>query len=170
MSDMLTRIEQNDPTITAREIFEHVVVNLLRQEKSSRKDFRHDSHIFDGRTRCAYRGDFGAKCAVGWVIPDSMYQPHWEHLTAREIIPRLPEALHEHTDLLARLQQVHDDAALGFSGAYWRCGPDFCKALVEGLTHHAFQLEPWVPTAGSREAWEGYLRSLYHRAREPVPA
>lgn len=42
MSDLLTRIEQNDQTITAREIFEHVVVNLLRQGKPSMRQFRED--------------------------------------------------------------------------------------------------------------------------------
>lgn len=30
--------------------------------------------------KCAYRGNDGAKCAVGLWIPDDMYNPSWENM------------------------------------------------------------------------------------------
>jgi hypothetical protein len=178
MSDLLTRIEQNDMTITAREIFEHVVVSLLRQGRSSRKQF-HPNPKFNAGIRCAYRGDFGAKCSGGWVVPDSLYQPNLESRTIREIMPLLPETLHEHAGLLSSLQAAHDNAAIGLSGQAWRTGLDFSYALIQELTYNAHAFEQWLPTAAewatskaevaaARESWEGYLQSLVRRAQEPV--
>lgn len=58
---------------------------------------------------CAYRGDDGRKCAVGCLIPDSLYDETMEGLGAQRPIMRdlLNLAGHD-ADLCSDLQQVHD--------------------------------------------------------------
>ena len=40
---------------------------------------------------CAYRGKFGIKCAIGWLIPDEKYNMEMENVSARVLVSRFPE-------------------------------------------------------------------------------
>ena len=160
MSDLLTRIEQNDQTITAREIFEHVVVNLLRQGKPSIRQVRKDD---PEDYCCAYRGNAGTKCAAGWVIPDSLYRPEWEANTIRHIGHELPSVLQQYELLLDHLQRAHDSASCykeTFKGT-------LCAWLMRPAPSATRQIlgDEW-----DEQRWAAYLQSLVDRAKEPAPA
>lgn len=67
---------------------------------------------------CAYRHD-GMKCAWGFVIPDELYDRHFEGHTARWTLQAAP-ALEQHTGLnkyedanfVDDLQCIHDSSAV----------------------------------------------------------
>jgi hypothetical protein len=74
-----------------------------------------------GEPRCAYRGDGGRRCSVGFWIPDDRYDPDMEGktITAKYgisfglISSQLPAEVLEVTNailLLQRLQTTHDGA------------------------------------------------------------
>lgn len=56
-------------------VFNTVAEHLLRQGRKSLDNFA-----------CAYRGENGAKCAVGVVIPDTLYEPEIEGLALRLLL------------------------------------------------------------------------------------
>lgn len=57
--------------LTNRQIFDTVKNHLLTQGDRAEDEI-------DGEIGCAYRGDAGAKCAVGCLIPDDKYTPEIE--------------------------------------------------------------------------------------------
>lgn len=102
-----------------REIFDKVKAHLVQQNKKSM-----DSNS-PGNAVCAYRGINGASCAVGCLIPDSLYTEQIEGITIRSILnttcliedqKKLKEVLiesvgeltHAKMDLLKDLQDLHD--------------------------------------------------------------
>lgn len=173
MSDLLTRIEQNDQTITAREIFEHVVVNLLRQGKPSIREHRIG-------IRCAYRGDDDTKCSGGWVIPDSIYTRSMEDNSIANLIDDsrqeaerlrghwLPSILWKHRTTIQHLQTAHDQTQTQMRfGATFEA--EFLIAINED--RHTFMRLVLGDHYGDYEDdWHTYLQSLVDRAKEPAPA
>ena len=57
---------------------------------------------------CRYRGQNGLKCALGWCVPDDMYNPKIEGWGARDLLL----SICEQTDVLFfdKLQICHDYA------------------------------------------------------------
>lgn len=58
---------------------------------------------------CAYRGDDGAKCAVGILVTDNECA-EWEGWGATSPVIRhsMPSRLHPHMSLLSDMQDAHD--------------------------------------------------------------
>ena len=70
--------------------------------------------------QCKYRGDQGAKCAVGLLIPDDIYYPALEGatVTSSKMFPVLRLlGLSDHIVFLNELQDAHDDVALDYGDA-----------------------------------------------------
>lgn len=96
---------------TAQEIFDFVTSSLLKQGRQSIN--------LDGT--CMYRGEYGCKCAAGWLIPDSVY--NWrmegESVWKDSFMNLLDHDTHslfsENHTLICELQCVHD----GVSVEYW---------------------------------------------------
>lgn len=97
--------------MTLQEIFDKVVAPLLKQ---GRKSLLTTYEVCVG---CAYRGDDGAKCSVGWLIPDDKYDPSFEGQIPDSSSPELRAVLLSegvnmedfHTGLLIEeLQDLHD--------------------------------------------------------------
>jgi len=93
------------PTITNQEIFDkvwnHFVVN------KGPASFNNESGM------CKYRGDNGAKCAVGLFIPDEDYDPKIENYTANadRVTSLLPFTVNDSkVSYLLELQRCHDRA------------------------------------------------------------
>ncbi|MEM5403808.1 hypothetical protein [Paraburkholderia unamae] len=94
-------------------VFDHVAAHLLEQGERSTK----------GSTRnCMYRDGRGHACAIGAVVPESVYDPAMEGkgITALEWFFAAPqfssrcytqfrEFLYQHAALLIRLLQIHDE-------------------------------------------------------------
>jgi hypothetical protein len=99
MTDLLTRIEQNQP-VEAQELYDYIVEAIVKQGRPSVGD----------NDRCLYRGPDGLKCAYGHVHPDSMYSEKMEDCTLAELHrqERIPASLVPHVKMLAELQQCHD--------------------------------------------------------------
>jgi hypothetical protein len=100
MTDLLTRIEKNQP-IEAQELYDYIVEAIVKQGRPSVGD----------NDRCLYRGPDGLKCAAGHVIPDSMYSPVIMENAGVVTIHNqsgLPKSLIPHVDLMCYLQNAHD--------------------------------------------------------------
>ena len=125
--------------------FDTVVRHLAQQGGPSR-----------GFSKCLYRSSDGRKCAVGCLIPDSMYTPEMEGCMARSLITRFPElevklgSNWAQLDPLMRLQMAHDSSPYawrsedGVDTRIWDFGRSFSiiTELREAAT--AFNLNPSV--------------------------
>ncbi len=96
---------------------------------------------------CASRGSNGNRCAVGHLIPDSMYDIKMENKTATELIDKFPQVgpsiggdnSFQDIFFLARLQmELHDrysivtkEPKVAFSDWFEKALSGFCEA--EGL-------------------------------------
>lgn len=93
--------------MTPQEIFTRVKAHLLKQGVRS----------MDGR-RCGYRGQDGTSCAVGCLIPDSLYHAELEGYAASSLevggVLQRAGVLDpgcSYWDLLSALQKCHDHHA-----------------------------------------------------------
>ena len=108
--DFLAKVEAG-LDVTAQEVFDHAVSNVIRQGKKSAKV----DPVTGGTGYCLYRGPNGLRCAVGWCIPDSRYRDHMDAkgsaTDVAALIRRglLPEPLIQHAWLLEHIQSDHDD-------------------------------------------------------------
>lgn len=88
-----------------QEAFDTVARHLLTQK------CRSEAYI-NNMIECAYRGDKGTKCAIGALIPDSLYDPGFEGVHITALIERRSEleTLLGSIDaqLLNDLQKLHD--------------------------------------------------------------
>lgn len=98
--DLLRKALQPALAMTEQKIFDKVATHLQKQGRRA----------LDKDGVCVYRGEEGAKCAVGALIPDELYDSKVEGVTVAGI-PR-----HDDTEedarklvLLSRLQRVHDN-------------------------------------------------------------
>lgn len=119
--------------MTRQESFNHICRNLIA---ATRPSVYRDDTIEE--TRCQYRGEDGAKCAVGWLIPDDLYHPHMEGKSVLRLFADHPELRKEPTlkewtsHLLCDLQQIHDGAAVE-----WHHGMDWGSIMRANLTKFA---------------------------------
>lgn len=88
--------------MTKQEMFDIAAVGLLMQGKQSRVSNITASH-------CLFRGPNGTKCAVGFLIPDSIYRPEME-LGLSELLDSFSEVREyiPHPNLAAALMGIHD--------------------------------------------------------------
>lgn len=77
-------------------------------------------HLEGSSPLCQYRGKDGAKCAVGWLIPDHHYDPGMEAKVVTRLVKLYPDLLDLpsfrpwNLELLEILQNFHDDAAISW--------------------------------------------------------
>lgn len=88
-------------------IFDKVVRHLFKQNKK----------CVDPETKkCLYRGPNNTKCAIGALIPDSIYEDCMENKRASVLIGRFERVgdiiKPENCSLADSLQQVHDEAKM----------------------------------------------------------
>src|SRR6188768_4097120 len=92
------------------------VVNalMIQNERSAIRVLNED--MSTDHEQCQYRGKNGLKCALGHLIPDSLYDEGMESKGVTALFdsyPALVEVLDAHTeserDFLIRLQIVHDE-------------------------------------------------------------
>ena len=86
--------------MTKQEIFDRVVRHLGEQRVLAYED-----------GSCKYRDSLGNKCAVGCLIPDSVYQPAFEGHAVRSLycFPEIEKLFSDMSSLLlADLQDCHD--------------------------------------------------------------
>lgn len=115
--------------MTEQEIFDTVLAHLREQGKAAT----------DLGGACRYRGADGTACAVGCLIPDELYDPLIEGMTARWIIEVVVPEYHqhqaqellpilariknhlgtEHIPLLRELQDAHDIALFDLGLDAW---------------------------------------------------
>lgn len=97
-------------TLNKQDVFDVVAWQMLRQNAQSIAPG-------PGSTKCMYRAPDGKRCAVGWLIPDEVYQRPLEFLGVRDLAARLSETtggarfatfLFVHMPLLRDLQGMHD--------------------------------------------------------------
>lgn len=106
-------ILQSLPTTppSLQEIFDHVATHLLTQKKKS--------VLADNPGFCCYRGSDGSSCAVGCLIPDSIYTSDIEmtgvvRLFEHEMIPDwfhsfgITDREDPKLQFLQQLQNLHD--------------------------------------------------------------
>lgn len=113
--------------MNSQEIFDVVAAHLLKQ----------NAHSTTGRGDRAYRGEGGRQCAVGCLIPDDLYRPNLEGVSAMGLPDDVINyILGRRTDkdyniaearavgLLRELQIVHDSS--------W---PDVWRPVLRGVAH-----------------------------------
>lgn len=87
---------------TRQEIFDGTVNHLRKQGVKSYDLIS---------TRCFYRGPNGTKCAVGWAIPDELYDPAIECAGTVDGLVKLDKKFKDfkdHESLWFKLQKIHD--------------------------------------------------------------
>ena len=87
--------------MTQQTLFNKVARHLLKQGRKS-------LNIYG---ECKYKEPDGSQCAVGCLISKVNYRIGMEGKNAIELYDTglLPAHLHEHTDLLQKLQIIHDN-------------------------------------------------------------
>jgi hypothetical protein len=100
---------------------------MTREQEAFDKVWRHfvtdgapPSILIGKSVRCRYRGDGGAKCAVGVLIPDEEYEPGMEGHSATELLYDGVASLDGMSELfLIGIQGAHDIAATDTFGPFW---------------------------------------------------
>lgn len=97
-----------------QQVFDYVVTKLAEQGKLSLST--HGS--------CMYRGAEGTKCAVGWLIPDTEFDPKWDEspgdlLRARHSPRKLLEGKGHGLEFLQDLQSAHDSSGGRQTTSHW---------------------------------------------------
>lgn len=89
--------------MTPQEAFDTAVLGTIRQGRGS--------YSFGS---CRYRGPDGARCAIGHLIPDRLYDPEMEYTSAGGALANWPDLAEHFKDvpgeLLDSLQGAHDGA------------------------------------------------------------
>ena len=91
------------------DIIAYVGINLLKQHEKS-------VISIDNRSKCAFRGDKGLKCAIGFLIEDDKYDRNFERFGAMGLVEFLSINTGGKDTMLAQLQMIHD----GHSPTVWR--------------------------------------------------
>lgn len=91
--------------MTRQEMFDIVSKHLLTQMTPSKVTY------LDGVKGCAYRGDGGLMCAIGCLIPDSVYTSKMEGNDVEGLIQDfdIPGLEEKDVDFLCDLQNIHDN-------------------------------------------------------------
>jgi hypothetical protein len=87
------------------------------------------------RGACMYRGQNGRMCAVGFMIPDDVYEENMEGTNALSLIAHTPKLAHltPHMMLLRKMQQIHDTYAMEKPEQTW---PEWIKYRFRTLAKH----------------------------------
>lgn len=117
--------------LTMQQAFEIMVTGLLRQGVKSGYLDEMDSRFFN----CKYRGWEGTKCAIGFIIPDDIYDTKYEGSSVSQIHSLLPlemiydngHANFEMERFLDDMQDIHDDSEI----ETW-----FAHFVTVGRTYH----------------------------------
>lgn len=124
---------------TMQHIFDTVVPLVIQQGKGS---FIYRSPL---ESSCAYRGDGGLKCAIGFLIEDSRYEQSFEGTPAKMVMDCLDWVPNSNLDLrqfrnssrfegfLHTLQTCHDNASRSadFVKEFKRLCVDFLSDFVD---------------------------------------
>lgn len=95
--------------MTLQDIFDTVAERLYAQGEAS----------MEHADKCLYHSPCGARCAVGWLIPDTHYDPAIEgvEVSGNRVVAVLKQSgipTDESTlDLLRELQDAHDNSLTG---------------------------------------------------------
>jgi hypothetical protein len=91
--------------MTQQETFDYVYRKIIEQGGPSVK-----SMGFTNSKSCVYRGEDDRRCAIGWLIPDELYQPTFDNglETFGDIISCIKLPLD--FTFYQELQACHDDA------------------------------------------------------------
>lgn len=93
-----------------QEIFNQAVRHLFKQGYKSEGWVAPDSD----EKSCLYRGANGAMCAVGYFIPDEVYETRMEGMNVSSLWDEwhdvLPTWIGDNCELLTDLQHIHDNA------------------------------------------------------------
>lgn len=96
---------------TAQQVFDHVVTSVLAQ----------GYRCTDLGGACAYHTPAGARCAVGWCLPEDVARAFAEYAadSVTSVVEDMPLAdlgapawVRLHLDLLSDLQYAHDNAGI----------------------------------------------------------
>lgn len=79
---------------------------------------------------CLYRGENGACCAVGWLIPEDLYKPTFEGSRLDELLVDLPFKKVQ-VRLIGRLQYAHDDVGSTLGLDYLDSFKEKCIGIAE---------------------------------------
>lgn len=87
-----------------QEAFNRAVAGVIKQGRPS----------VDAAGRCLYRGPDGLRCAVGWLIPDELYEPEMEGVNTNWLRVMWPRAMSacDNRFLVRELQEAHDWASM----------------------------------------------------------
>jgi hypothetical protein len=100
--------------MTNQEVFDKSAKHLLTQGvKSVRTYTEQDPYSSEmyAASKCMYRGQNGAQCALGCLITDEQYSPKMEDLNPQTLLKKfvLPQFNDVSVYLLADLQCIHDN-------------------------------------------------------------
>lgn len=113
-------------TDNTQQIFDTVVTHLLSMKKRSRDD-----------KGCRYRGENGAMCAAGVLIPDEEYKENMEGNVVDNIDYFITHYDEEQLRMLTNLQNIHDERR------YWVIDEGLTESAIDDLKYVAsdFKLE-----------------------------
>ena len=88
-----------------KEVFIHVVSNLLRQGERCTIIDEYCTEV------CVYRSNTNKdlRCAGGWCIDDDEYQANFEGKHISALIPKYLDHLGPYINIISSLQTIHDD-------------------------------------------------------------
>ena len=89
-----------------QQVFDQIAEHLLTQSSKSRQTIENSGCS----SRCAYRGDEGAKCAIGVLIPDEEYRGDMESKAVYSVVTQFYGLLLDEkvTNFLQMFQGIHD--------------------------------------------------------------
>lgn len=96
---------------TMQQVFDRVALHLLQQGRKSLMEADRTTSV-----RCAYRGEGGLKCAVGFLISDEAYNEELESCPVHDagvcfaLNRSGVSTTHGMVEMLGRLQSIHDNA------------------------------------------------------------
>ena len=163
-ADTPTSIERRRPEMcmanlndyTDRAVIREVLERLVDQGSCSMGG---NSADLSGGPLCAYRGDGGARCAVGLLMLDSEYLMDMEGRGAMELAPWFPH-LAQRLPLLATLQRYHDEAL--FNAVSEGFKPDHTRSERIAAMVRTFEVEPPNVEDGSDvQDWAEIGTALY---------
>jgi len=98
--------------MTRQEIF-NIAYRGLKSQGFKGSEVRGLDPLVPQNITCAYRGDGGRKCAIGFLIPDERYSPNIEGKGVIELVDNVyPDLIPTDGEeaFLRRLQECHDTA------------------------------------------------------------
>jgi hypothetical protein len=132
-------ISELTPDTTHQQLFDYITAFLLKQNRRSVRGIE-----------CSYRGDGGSMCAVGCIVPDSVYKASWESKQISTLIANRSEESAERrawltqvarfSEMLEDLQNAHDHQ-WGVKRKALRTF-DFMQKLAEVASVHGVNFNP----------------------------